>query len=297
MKTQRDVFRWQVLALAIGLFPSGRVAAAELSSDYSTARVLYEERRYSEAREIFQRLSADQPDSVDVNFYLGRLALWFDDETAACGFLEKAARQAPGDARIQNALGDAFGLMAQKAALFAKLGWARKCLTAYERAVELDPLKPAYRWSLLGYYCVAPRLAGGGREKASAQAEAIRRLDTMEGRIALATVYLSESRPAAAFSLFDDVIGENADHFLALYQIGRCAALSGEKLERGRVALQRCLRLSPPGGDGMPTLANVHYRLGNVLEKMGDRYGAQENYAAARRIHPDFRAEKDTLRN
>ena len=45
MKTQRDVLRWQVLALAIGLFPTGRVAAAELASDYSTARVLYEGRR------------------------------------------------------------------------------------------------------------------------------------------------------------------------------------------------------------------------------------------------------------
>ncbi len=285
------------MALAIGMFPGGRVAAAELASDYSAARVLYEGRRYSEARDVFRRLAMDQPESVEVNFYLGRLALWFDDETAALGCLEKAARRAPSDARIQNALGDACGLMAQKAGLLAKLGWARQCLAAYERAVALDPLTPAYRWSLLGYFCVAPRIAGGGRDKAAVQAEAIRRLDPMGGRIARATVCLSDQRPAAAFSEFDDILQDNADHFLALYQIGRCAALSGEQLERGRTALQRCLRLSPPNGDGMPTLASAHHRLGNILERMGDRTGAAENYAAARQIHPDFRPEKEALRN
>lgn len=297
MKTQRDVLRWQVLALAIGLFPTGRVAAAELASDYSTARVLYEGRRYSEARDVFRRLAEDQPESVDLNFYLGRLALWFDDEVAACSYLEKAARAAPDNARVQNALGDAFGLMAQKAGLLAKLGWARKCLAAYERAVTLDPLKPAYRWSLLGFYCVAPRLAGGGREKAAVQADAIRKIDPMDGRIAWATVCLSDSRPAAAFAQFDDLLKENENHFLALYHVGRCAALSGEQLERGRVALQRCLQLTPPGGDGMPTLASTHHRLGNILEKLGERNGAAEHYAAALKLHPDYRAEKDALRN
>lgn len=297
VKTQRDVLRWQVLAMAIGLFPSGRVAATELSSDYSMARVLYEGRRYSEAQDVFRRLAEDQPESVDLNFYLGRLALWFDDETAACNYLGKAARLAPDNARVQNALGDAFGLMAQKAGLLAKLGWARKCLAAYERAVSLDPLKPAYRWSLLGFYCVAPRLAGGGREKAAVQADAIRKIDSIEGRIAWATVYLSDHRPAAAFSQFDDLLKENENHFLALYHVGRCAALSGEQLERGRVALQRCLQLTPPGGDGMPTLASTHHRLGNILEKLGERNGAAEHYAAALKIHPDYRAEKDALRN
>jgi tetratricopeptide (TPR) repeat protein len=117
------------------------------------------------------------------------------------------------------------------------------------------------------------------------------------GRIAFATHYLCERKPAAAFAQFDDVLRENKNDFLALYQIGRCAALSGEQLERGRAALERCLTLSPPRGDGMPTLASTHHRLGNILEKMGDRAGAQGHYAAAVKMLPDFRAEKETLKN
>ncbi len=297
MRIHCDLMRWQILALALGFFPGGRVSAAELANDFTAARVLYEERRYSEARAIFLRLEADQPESVEVNFYLGRLALWFDDDLAALSHLEKAARAAPGEARIQNALGDAFGLAAQKAGLWAKLGWARKCLAAYECAVRLEPRKAAHRWSLMGYYCVAPRIAGGGCEKAMMQAEEIRRLDPVGGRIALATVYLSERRPAAAFAQFDELLRANADDFLALYQIGRCAALSGEQLERGKVALERCLALVPPGGDGMPTLASTHHRLANILEKLGDPAAASEHYAAALRLLPDFRAEKEALKN
>jgi tetratricopeptide (TPR) repeat protein len=292
-----DVLKWQMLAVAVGLWPGSGARAADLAADFSMARVLYEERRYAEAREIFRKLAADQADSVELNFYLGRLALWFDDEREALDRLERAARAAPDEARIQNALGDAFGLAAQKAGLWAKLGWARKCLEAYERAVELDPRKSAYRWSLLGYHCVAPRIAGGGNDKAVAQAQAIAKADPMEGRIAVATILLSERRHEAAFALFDDVLRENADHFLALYQVGRCAALSGEQLRRGEEALRRCLRLVPPSGEGMPTMAGVHHRLGNILEKSGDRAGAGEHYAAARRLHPDFRVDKDALRN
>ncbi len=228
---------------------------------------------------------------------MGRLALWFDDECEAQDRLQRAARAAPDQARIQNALGDAFGLAAQKAGLFAKLGWARKCLGAYERAVALDPRKAAYRWSLLGYYCVAPRIAGGAIEKARAQAEAISQLDPMEGKIAAATVLLSERRHSDAFAQFDEDLKGKAETFLALYHVGRCAAISGEQLARGRAALEKCLLMVPPSGDGMPSLASTHHRLGNILDLQGDSAGAQKHYSAALKLLPDFRGEKESLRN
>jgi tetratricopeptide (TPR) repeat protein len=206
-------------------------------------------------------------------------------------------RLAPDDARIHNALGDAFGLAVQNAPVLAKLGWARKCLAAYQRAVELAPGSAAFRWSLLGYYCVAPRIAGGGLEKAHRQADEIARLDPGSGRVARATLALAEERFEAAFAQFEDVLRKSPDDFLALYQIGRCAALSGLHLERGRAALQRCLELRPPEGDGQPTHAAVHYRLGNLHEKRGERDVAEVHYARARELHPDFRADKIALKN
>ncbi len=281
------LFCWNVVGLA----------ASAASDDFSLARQLYESRHYSEARACFSRLVAARPNDPDLNFYLGRLALWFDDAGDALNCLERAASNDPRDARIQNALGDAYGLMAQNAGILAKLGWARRCLAAYERAVQLAPDRAAYHWSLLGYFCMAPRLAGGGHDKALAEAAEVRKLEPMQGRIAFATLYLTEKRSAAAFAEFDDVLRDRPDDFLALYHIGRCAALSGEQLDRGAMALRRCLRLTPPEGDSMPTHASVHFRLGNILEKQGDQAAAEREYALAFQEQPDFRPSKIALKN
>jgi tetratricopeptide (TPR) repeat protein len=206
MTTHYDVMRWQLLALAIGFFPGRALAAADLSANFSRARVLYEDRRYSEARAAFRELARDQPENIELNFYLGRLALWFDEETAALSYLERAVKDAPREARIYHALGDAYGLMAQRANLLLKLGWARKCLASYRHAVELEPKNVAYRWGLVGYGCAAPGIVGGGCELALAEAEEIGRLDPDNGRVARATVYLLKRDAPAAFALFDGVI-------------------------------------------------------------------------------------------
>jgi tetratricopeptide (TPR) repeat protein len=179
----------------------------------------------------------------------------------------------------------------------AKLGWARNCFVAYRRAAELAPAVSAYGWSLLGFYCVAPRIAGGGREAALAQAGEIEKLDPVGGRVAQATLFLAENKSAEAFAQFDGVLRETPDNFMALYHVGRCAALSGGQLDRGLAALERCLQLSPPRGEGMPALANVHHRLGEILARRGDCSGAEAHAATARRMHLDFRAEKGALRN
>ncbi len=291
--TERYRRRW--LLLLFGTAVAG--ASAKSAGDLVRAMDCYHARRYTEARELFAGLARERPADPEIDFYLGRLALWFDDEAAALAHLERAAKAAPQEARLQNALGDAYGLAAQNAPLLSKLGWARKCRAAYERAIELDPRNPAYRWSLLGYFCVAPRLAGGGLEKAHGQADEIARLDPVNGRIARATLALAEERFAAAFSVFETVLRESPNDFLALYHIGRCAALSGREIDRGIASLRRCLDLPVPEGDGQPTLACVHHRLGNLLERKGDQIAAQRHYAEARRVHPDFRPQKIVLRN
>jgi len=265
--------------------------------DFSQALSLYQTGHYSEARIHFARLAAERPNDVEINFYLGRLAWWFDDDAEAVMRLERAAQNAPRDARIQNALGDAYGLRALNVEFFAKYGWARKCLAAHEFAVRIAPDDAACRWGLLGYYCLAPGFAGGGYDKALVQAAVIRKLDPVSGRVAFATVYLAEGRNGAAFAEFDSALRSAPDDFFTLYHIGRCAALSGEQLDRGAAALRRCLHLTPPEGEDMPTEASVHFRLGNILEKQGKKADAKVEYDAASRVQPDFRAEKIQLKN
>jgi tetratricopeptide (TPR) repeat protein len=286
-----------VVALACCGWVAVAWPAPASGGDFSQALSLYQTGNYSEARIRFARLAAERPNDVEINFYLGRLAWWFDDDAAAVLHLERAAQNAPRDARIQNALGDAYGLRALNVEFFAKYGWAKKCLAAHELAVHLAPDNAACRWGLMGYYCLAPVFAGGGYDKAFVQAAVIRKLDPVSGRVAFATVYLAEGRNGAAFAEFDSALRSAPDDFFTLYHIGRCAAVSGEQLDRGAAALRRCLHLTPPEGEDMPTEASVHFRLGNILEKQGDKAAARKEYDAASRVQPDFRADKIQLKN
>jgi len=266
--------------------------------EVAAAIALYDEGSYSAAQIRFDEIAPTRPNDPEIDLYRGRLALWFDDAAAGLAFLQKAVQAAPDDARMQNAFGDACGLTARRAGFFGKYGWARKCLAAYARAVALEPGNTDYRLSLLRYYVEAPAIAGGSIAKAYAEAAEIRKVDAADGRIAFATVYLTEEKFDQAFHEFDELLRQKPDDFFALYQIGRCAALSGVQLDRGLAALQRCLQVPlPAGADRRTTLANIHYRLGNILEKKGDPAAAQAENAAARQVYPDFRPDKDTLRD
>jgi tetratricopeptide (TPR) repeat protein len=282
-----------MLAVLLGLTAISGFAE---SPAFEAAVSLYDARNYSEARRVFRTLAALQPGNGELDYYLGRLALWFNDESEAEARLEAAAKNNPRDARIQNALGDAYGLAAQEAALLLKPRWACKCRCAYEQAIALDPANPRYHWSLLGYCLMAPRIVGGGCDRAEAEAATIARLDPAAGRAAWSTVYLAENRAADAFAQFDAALRDNPDDYLALYQVGRCSALSGRELGRGLTALRHCLTLPAAATvTERPTLANVHWRLGDILERLGDTAGAAAEHHRAEELEPDFRPAKMML--
>ena len=216
-----------------------------------------------------------------------------DEPEAAVKFLEKAAEFAPGSSEYQRRLGDAYGRSAQKAGTLSKLGWARKSRAAYAKAVELDPANFDARFSLLSYYQQAPGIAGGGMDKAYAEAEEIRKRDPARGRLAFAQLYLSEKRHTEAFALFDETLRAAPDDYAALYQLGRLAALTGERLDDGAAALRRCLATPPP--PDQPSHAAAHWRLGMIEEKRPDPAAARAAYTAALEVDPNFRQARESL--
>ncbi len=281
-----------VLVLLAAIVPA---SAVESSDEQARAVQLFEAHKFSAARVIFRALVEKRPADPAVHYYLGRLAWWFDDEDEAVTQLERAAQLSPSDAGIQTALADAYGLKALNVGIFSKLGWAKRCLAAHEHAVQLDPASLNSRWGLFGYYCLAPAFAGGGYKKAEGQVLEISKLDHTAGQIAAVTLDLARKQTSAAFA--EVVVPLDSTDFSGLYQIGRCAAESGEQLDRGFAALHQCLQLPCPVGERAPTYASVHFRLGNILEKQGKKSAAALEYETALRIEPDFRPEKVMLTN
>jgi tetratricopeptide (TPR) repeat protein len=257
--------------------PLGAATAAE-------AEELYCARRYVEARTAFEQVIAAEPGNANAAFRLGELALMRDAPDEAARWLEQAVALVPRSSRYFRVLGDAYGLSAQRAGIFSKLGLARKCRAAYEQAVALDPESIEARYALFTYCRQAPSIAGGGTEKARAQALEIQKRDEVRGTLALVELSVAEHRFDEAFGTLDDLRRRHPESSAASFQFGRAAAMCGQRLDQGAAALRQYLATTPD--ENQPPLWAAHWRLGQILEKSGDTPGARAEYEAALKLNP-----------
>lgn len=282
-----------------GLLAAVSALAAEPPT-LDAATTLFRTRgKSAEAQAAFEAIAQADPKNHSAHYHLGLLALRRDDPEQAVAHFDRALALAPDNPDATKSLGDAYGRSAQKASVFKQLGFAKKCLAAYERAVALAPDRADFHQSLFEYYFQAPGFAGGGKDKAVAEAAVIKKLDPNAGRLAFARLYIAEKKFPEAFAQFDEVLATRPDDFVALFQIGRLAALTGHNLDRGIAALRRCLELesptTPDSPPNSPTHTHVHWRLGNLLEKKNDLPAARAAYESALKSDPNFTPAKESL--
>lgn len=270
------------------------VLAPALSADlpaHDEITVLMSQRRWTEAQAALEKITTDEPANVEAWRTLGLCHLAQQRPEPAVAAFGKAIALAPDDAESHLQLGHAYGLSATKGGLFAKLSFAKKCKASYEQAVALDPANLNARWSLMEFCRQAPGLAGGGLDQAYAQAAEIRQLDARRGRAAYAALYAHEKKYAEALALYQEVLREQPGEPDALYHLGRLAAQSGLELDDGLAALRLIVAQPDRRND-----ARVHTFIGNILEKKGDRPGAQAAYEAALAGDPAFTRAREALR-
>ncbi len=279
-----------VLLLATALTAAAAVPPAELEA----VRQLLAERKLAEAETAAAKLTQTYPQEGAAFVLLGTIHMSRQQPEPAVKAFEKAVALDPKNSEFQRRLGDAYGFSAQKAGLLSKMGFAKKCLAAYEKAAELDPKSLPARQSLLGYYMQAPAMVGGGMDKAYAQAAEIKKLAPDAGRIAYAQLYAAEKKWTEAFTEFEEVLKAEPDNYLANFQIGRLAAMSGERIDRGLETLRKALTLPPAAGAAGHDAA--HWRLGMLLEKKGDKPGAKAAYEASLQVNPKFAQAIEALK-
>ncbi|HTO02919.1 MAG TPA: tetratricopeptide repeat protein [Opitutus sp.] len=260
---------------------------------FESAVTLFEQKRYPEAAEAFLAIASEDPQSARAHFYLGVLADKRGENDEAIRRFERAVELDPENSEYHTELGGAYGDAAKNAGALASLAFARKCAASLNRAVELNPDNLTARNGLITFYLAAPPIAGGGSDKAYAQAEEIRKRDLVTGSAILGHLYLRDRKHQEAFAVYEAVLAVEPDNYQALYLIGRAASETGENLERGQQALLRCLELPP--GPGEQGRAAVQWRLGVIAEKHGDIPAARAAYKASLQSHPGFQQAADSL--
>lgn len=276
------------------------------------------------ARETLGALS----ENPRAQLYLGQLAFLNRDLKAAEGWLTAATEQAPRESDLHFWLGRTYGAQALEGSTLSRSLAARRSRSSFEEAVELDPDHLEARYGLLRFHLMAPRMLGGSRSEALAQAREIEKRDAYSGHLAWAAVHEAGEdwdaaerayRQAAAlepaesdgplrwvwllqrqkkfeqaFSVLGDFLSHRPGFPGALYELGRTSAFSGLHTAQGREALESYLTHSPVGRE--PSLAQAHFHLGMIRRHERRNDLAVREFQRALELDPGLEEARRNLR-
>lgn len=275
------------------------------------------------AREELERA----PANLEALLVLGQTQLTLGRTNEAVATLRQATAAHPESGEAYYRLGQALTLQVGESSTWRRMFTAGDIGDAFARAVQLEPSNTAYRWALFEFCRHAPVMIGGGRKKAGVHARILAEQDPARGhraraallaqdgaieasekellaavaarpeeadhRYALGYFYQDRERWDDAFAQFERIAREFPEEAEAQFQIGKTAAMSGQRVDDGIRALQRYLQYKPKAGEAPHAWA--HYRLGLLHQHRKDTAAAKSEYEAALKLDPKLDDARQAL--
>ncbi len=279
--------------------------------------------RVDEALGILQDRLRQSPNDAEAHFLLMRAYFALQQWDRAVDQGEKAVALAPNNSAYHLWLGRSYGEKADHATWVTAISVAKKSRVELERAVQLKPNDVAARTDLAEFYAAAPGILGGGKDKALEQAEAVRKLGDeaqahwIEARVAEGSkdyaaaeqhfknaIAASGGRPDFILNLASfyrrrgrgDDVQRTVDQAVqaaprvpsgpTLYDAAETLYRAGRNFERA-AQLLRSYIAAPEHSEQAPVF-QAHYLLGVLLQKMGDKPAAADQYRAALSLARNF---------
>ncbi len=292
---------------------------------FNNAVELSNAENYTHAIEIFEELIKENPENHQALFQLGKISYLKQEYKEAVKYLEKAVKLSDTSSEYYGYLGISRANFAIRGSKFKFIFRARKAVKELNKAIELDPYNLEARAWIIPYYTNAPSLFGGDVDKALDQAKYISRYDHLKGarsyveiydtkkrykdseklllkrieeypgeaeyKILLGRTYYSMKIYEKAFELFEIAIVANPENIYSYYNIGRTAAKSGDKLDRGIECLREYLKTND-----IRYKHWAHELLGEIYVLKGDKENARKEFTAALEIKPDLKEAKEGLK-
>lgn len=313
-----------ILSAVLLLILPASVAATPPPSELLTAG------RVDEAIGALRNRLQTSPNDAEAHALLMRayFALQRWDDAIAAG--NKAVSLAPNNAQYHLWLGRAYGEKADHSSWTSAISLAKKTRVEFERAVALNSNSVAARTDLAEFYVDAPGFLGGGKDKAQAQAEAVRSLGQepaahwIKSKIAesdkkydvaeqelraaiqssgsdpefmlnLASFYRRRGRISDVEKTVNDAVqsASRSPHQHVLYDAAELLYRAGRNFG-GAVDLLRSYIAAPNHSEDAPVF-RAHYLMGTILEKMGNKPAAAEQYRAALTLASDFEPAQKAL--
>ncbi|MDP9055416.1 MAG: tetratricopeptide repeat protein [Acidobacteriota bacterium] len=173
--------RISIACLTASLLIAATLPAADKSQ---SAGNLYRHGDYTAAVNILRQAPQDAANLE----LLGQCYFMLGDFKKSTEVLEKASILAPADSMTQTWLGRAWGRRAERAFPLMAIGYATKAREAFERAVRTDPGNTEALGDLFDFYLEAPKILGGGLNKAEAMLPDYEKHDPLGYYIATAKI-------------------------------------------------------------------------------------------------------------
>gem|GEM_PF-1256483 len=280
--------------LLLILATSGTALAGAPSADrWDELHTLLQSPQWRQAEPAVRDLA--QQESAEAHYWLALMALARGEGETAVEQAQAATELDATHANYFATLGYAYVERLDEVGMMSKLGVAHGLRDAFQQALELDPHNQDALRGLQQFYLLAPGIAGGSKEKAAETMARLEEIDPLEARLMAGLTALEQKRFEEAREHLNAVIAEDPDNPLALYQSGRLSAKSGQDLETGKQHLQRYLQLQLPIALMMPSEGAAHWRLGQILAKMGQPQAARDSLAQAVELEPALSDDVDKV--
>lgn len=277
-------------ALAAAAFCLCLHSVGTAGPDLAAARQAIDARHDTEARTLLLPLVAAQPADAEALYLLGTCEARLGALAPSVEHLAAAVALAPDNADYQSAYGNACLRHANKT---RSLALTERGLAALQKAVAVAPGCLEAREGLYGFYDRAPWFVGGDSAKAAEQLAAIERIDAGRALALRVGHQLHRKAYAEAFALCEAALGADPRDAAALFSLGKTAAQSGERLDRGAEVLEACLAL-PEKTAGLDR-AEVRYRLAQIRSRQGNPAAARAEAQAALALSPDHAGAQTLL--
>lgn len=301
----------------------GATEAPTPASPHAEAIAAFEGGDAGRARALLEP-AARTGDAVAMT-WLARVAIEQDQPEEAIDLLERAIAKSPDDADRHYWLGVALNQRREQVSRLFQVKWAKRMRAAWEEALRRDPDHAGAHSALVEFHLEAPGIVGGDEAKAWDHARELARVDPVGGNVLLSNlhrgagehglaadallravaagagpqleVYLvvtltDAGRHDEAFRRLDAALAERPDDLALVYQLGRLAAVTGERLDDGERALRRFLAADDRAGE-LPPEGGAHWRLALIAEHRGDREAARREVETALRLEPELEGAKD----
>ncbi len=277
-------------------------------------------------RSLNSQLSTD-PKNPRAYADLCRVYNSFGDYDNAIQNCQKAIQLEPNVAQYHLWLGRAYGDKADGSGPFAAIGWAKKTVAEFERAVQLAPNDVQARADLAEFYREAPGMVGGGSDKARRIVDETQKIDPAAAAVMRAQFALKDKDYTAAEREINSAIqisggsakyvlelariygkqkhwtdfertimramDSNGKHPLDVFDAADMLVSHGRNLN-GAIELLRSYLNGPMDEQGPAFRA--HFLIGRAYEKQGKKSEAAREYQSALDLAKGFRSAQDALR-